>query len=110
MSRPRSVVVVALGLTTKSARMGGTVPAPPRDKVGPGRRVRWTSTRKDRPVSLPAGAETVPESTPATLRWAVRLLFLEGAGLAVLTLQSVYLDVTAEATTAEGALSFTGFL
>jgi hypothetical protein len=53
---------------------------------------------------------TAPEHAPATLRWAVRLLFLEGTGLALLTLVIVYLDVTAEWTAASIALSSTGYL
>ena len=53
---------------------------------------------------------TAPEQAPATLRWAVRLLFVEGAGLALLTLLFVYFDVTAEWTAAEVALSSTGYL
>lgn len=56
------------------------------------------------------GGTTAPERAPATLRWAVRLLFLEGAGLALLTLLFVYYDVTGEWTAAEIALSTTGYL
>jgi hypothetical protein len=52
----------------------------------------------------------VPERAPATLRWAVRLLLLEGAGLAALTLLFVYLDLTAEWTAVDMALSSTGYL
>ncbi|MDG6104820.1 hypothetical protein Daura_05285 [Dactylosporangium aurantiacum] len=51
-----------------------------------------------------------PEQAPATLRWAVRLLFVEGAGLALLTLLFVYFDLTSEWTAAEIALSTTGYL
>jgi hypothetical protein len=51
-----------------------------------------------------------PEEASATLRWAVRLLFLEGVGLALLTLVVVYLDITAEWTAASIALSSTGYL
>jgi len=61
-------------------------------------------------MSGTAAAETVPEGAPATLRWAVRLLLLEGAGLAALTLFLAYLDVTSDWTAAEMALSFTGYL
>ncbi|MET7421797.1 hypothetical protein [Dactylosporangium sp. NPDC005555] len=50
------------------------------------------------------------EREPATLRWAVRLLFAEGVGLALLTLVIVYLDVTSETTFLSVALSFTGYL
>ncbi len=50
------------------------------------------------------------QEVPATLRWAVRLLFLEGAGLAVLTLLFVYFDLTHEWTAASVALSATGYL
>ncbi|WP_432835431.1 hypothetical protein [Dactylosporangium sp. CA-092794] len=50
------------------------------------------------------------EQTPSTLRWAVRLLLLEGAGLAALTLWFVYQDLTASWTAAEMALSSTGYL
>ncbi|GAA0718998.1 hypothetical protein Drose_05290 [Dactylosporangium roseum] len=57
-----------------------------------------------------AGTDTVPDRAPATLRWAVRLLLLEGAGLAVLTLVLLYQDFTAEYTAIEMALSFTGYL
>jgi hypothetical protein len=72
--------------------------------------VRSTSTRKDTQVSGTAAAGTAPERTPATLRWAVRLLLLEGAGLAALTLLLVYLDVTSSWTAAQMALSLTGYL
>lgn len=50
------------------------------------------------------------EEAPATLRWAVRLLFVEGIGLALLTLVIVYLDVTSKTTFLSAALSFTGYL
>ncbi|WP_238016854.1 hypothetical protein KZZ52_05695 [Dactylosporangium sp. AC04546] len=50
------------------------------------------------------------EQTPATLRWAVRLLLLEGAGLAALTLLFVYWDVTADFAALEMALSSTGYV
>jgi hypothetical protein len=58
----------------------------------------------------PAAAGAVPERPPATLRWAVRLLLLEGAGFAALTVLFVYFDVTSEWTAAEMALSSTGYL
>lgn len=61
-------------------------------------------------MSGTAATETAPERTPATLRWAVRLLLLEGAGLAALTLFFVYLDLTASWTAAKMALSSTGYL
>jgi len=35
---------------------------------------------------------------PATLAWAVRLIFLEAAGLAALTAYLIYLDLTADET------------
>jgi hypothetical protein len=40
-------------------------------------------------------ADHVP---PATLAWAVRLIFLEAAGLAALTAYLIYLDLTADET------------
>jgi hypothetical protein len=48
--------------------------------------------------------------TPATLRWAVRLLFVEAAALVVLTVFLVYLDVTARMTAVQAALSITGYV
>ena len=56
-----------------------------------------------------AGVDGSPSSLSA-LRWAVRLLLLEGAGFAALTLLFVYLDVTSKRTAAEMALSSTGYL
>lgn len=53
---------------------------------------------------------TAPERSPATLRWAVRLLLVEGAGLAALTLLFVYFDLTQKWVTAGGALSSTVYL
>jgi hypothetical protein len=44
-----------------------------------------------------------------TLQWAVRLLVLQAAALAVLTVILVYLNVTAQWTTAQMALSTTGY-
>jgi hypothetical protein len=64
-------------------------------------------SRKDTQVSGTAAADTAPERTPATLRWAVRLLLVEGAGLAVVTLWLVYLDLTADAASVPGAVSVT---
>ncbi|MEV8514035.1 hypothetical protein [Dactylosporangium sp. NPDC051484] len=61
-------------------------------------------------MSGTAAADTAPERSPATLRWAVRLLLLEGAGLAALTLLLVYLDLTSTWTAAKMALSFTAYL
>jgi hypothetical protein len=49
-------------------------------------------------------------SVPATLRWAVRLLIFEGAGLALVTLWLVYLDVTADAADRRAALGVTAYL
>ncbi|WP_433056761.1 hypothetical protein [Dactylosporangium sp. CS-033363] len=57
-----------------------------------------------------SGAETVPDRTPATLRWAVRLLLVEGAGLLLVTLWLVYLDLTADAASAPGAVAVTVYL
>ena len=45
-----------------------------------------------------------------TLQWAVRLLFLQAAGLAVVTALLVYLNLTAKWTTAQMALSTTGYV
>ena len=45
-----------------------------------------------------------------TLQWAVRLLFLQAAGLAVVTALLVYLNLTAKATTMQMALSITGYV
>ncbi|WP_433613814.1 hypothetical protein ACQP2P_05305 [Dactylosporangium sp. CA-139114] len=52
----------------------------------------------------------VPGRTPATLRWAVRLLLVEGAGLAAVTLWLVYLDLTSDAASVPGAVSVTVYL
>jgi hypothetical protein len=63
------------------------------------------------PVNKPAPAtEDNTDGSTATLRWAVRLLLVQAAGLAVVTLLLVYLDVTAKWTAAEMALSTTGYL
>jgi hypothetical protein len=51
----------------------------------------------------------VAEPTPATLTWAVRLLFAQVVGLFAVTVFLVYLDATAHATAAESAASITGF-
>ncbi|GAA3294755.1 hypothetical protein GCM10020218_074390 [Dactylosporangium vinaceum] len=51
-----------------------------------------------------------PERTPATLRWAVRLLLVEGAGLAAVTLWLIYLDLTSDAASVPGAVSVTVYL
>jgi peptidoglycan/LPS O-acetylase OafA/YrhL len=51
----------------------------------------------------------VAEPTPATLTWAVRLLFAQVIGLFAVTVFLVYLDATAHATAAESAASITGF-
>ncbi|HTJ32438.1 MAG TPA: hypothetical protein VL738_04355 [Dactylosporangium sp.] len=67
-------------------------------------------SRKDAQVSGTAAAETAPDQTPATLRWAVRLLLFEGAGLALLTLWLGYLDVTADASDARAAFGVTAYL
>ncbi|MER7006999.1 hypothetical protein ABT297_28720 [Dactylosporangium sp. NPDC000555] len=61
-------------------------------------------------MSGTAATDTAPERSPATLRWAVRLLLLEGAGLTALTLLLVYLDLTSTWTAARMALSFTVYL
>jgi len=44
---------------------------------------------------------------PATLAWAVRLIFLEAAGLAALTAYLIYLDLTAEETSVVVAVALT---
>lgn len=55
--------------------------------------------------------DPAPHTTPAvTLRWAVRLILAEAVALAVLTLFLVYLDLTADWTAAQMALSITGYL
>ncbi|MFI5906822.1 hypothetical protein [Dactylosporangium sp. NPDC051541] len=51
-----------------------------------------------------------PEQTPATLRWAVRLLLVEGAALAAVTLWLIYLDLTSDAASVQGAVSVTVYL
>jgi hypothetical protein len=51
---------------------------------------------------------TAPDTgVPATLAWAVRLLFLEAAGLAALTAYLIYLDLTAEQTSVAVAIALT---
>jgi hypothetical protein len=51
---------------------------------------------------------TAPDTgVPATLAWAVRLLFLEAAGLAALTAYLIYLDLTAERTSVAVAIALT---
>ena len=49
-------------------------------------------------------------SAPATLRWAVRLLLFEGAGLALVTLWILYFDLTAKASDTGAAWGVTGYL
>ncbi|WP_432986060.1 hypothetical protein [Dactylosporangium sp. CA-233914] len=61
-------------------------------------------------VNGTAAASTVPERAPATLRWAVRLLLVEGAGLLLVTLWLVYLDLTSDAASVPGAVSVTVYL
>src|SRR3954454_4028383 len=78
-SRLRSLVVVALGLTTSNARMGGTVPGGGLGHCRYGAAV--------------TGGNSVVDK-PATLLWAVRLLYLEAVGLAGLTAYLVVLDLT----------------
>jgi hypothetical protein len=74
--------------------------------------VTWTSTRKDAQVSGmgKVAPDAAPERAPATLRWAVRLLLLEGAGLTALTLLFVYFALTSGWTAAGMALSVIGYL
>lgn len=50
------------------------------------------------------------EDRPTTLKVAVWLLLLQATALALLTLYLIYLDVTADATTVQGALSTTVFV
>ena len=51
---------------------------------------------------------TAPDTgVPATLAWAVRLLFLEAAGLAALTAYLIYLDLTADETSVVVAIALT---
>jgi hypothetical protein len=51
---------------------------------------------------------TAPDTgVPATLAWAVRLLFVEAAGLAALTAYLIYLDLTAEQTSVAVAIALT---
>ena len=45
--------------------------------------------------------------TPATLAWAVRLLFVEAAGLTVLTAWLIYLDLTTDAESIPVAVALT---
>ena len=51
---------------------------------------------------------TAPDAAaPSTLVWAVRLLFLEAAGLAALTAYLIYLDLTADAESVPVAVALT---
>jgi hypothetical protein len=51
---------------------------------------------------------TAPETAiPATLAWAVRLLFAQAAGLVLLTAYLVYLDLTADETSVAVAIALT---
>jgi len=51
---------------------------------------------------------TAPDAAaPSTLVWAVRLLFLEAAGLAALTAFLIYLDLTADAESVPVAVALT---
>jgi hypothetical protein len=49
-------------------------------------------------------------NAPATLRWAVRLLFFEGSCLALVTIGTVYLAAAGKAEDARGAWGVTTFL
>ena len=96
-SRLRSVVVVALGLTTSNARMAGTVPVR-RRRYSPGMVAGGNSQ---------GGA--VDETLPGTLRAAVLLIAAEAAAVGVVAAFLVYEDLTASATSLAGALFVTGF-
>ena len=56
-----------------------------------------------------ARASDTPLPSDATLRWAVRLVLVQAAALAGLTVLLAYADVTAHVTTARMALSVTGY-
>jgi hypothetical protein len=51
-----------------------------------------------------------PTPSPTTLRWAVRLLLVQAAALAVLTLLLVYLGLAGDYTAARMALSLPGYV
>jgi hypothetical protein len=48
-----------------------------------------------------------PDSSPATLAWAVRLLYVEAAGMVVLSAYLVYLDLTARTESVSVAVALT---
>jgi hypothetical protein len=50
-----------------------------------------------------------PRVAPATLNWAVRLLWLETAGLVALTAYLIYLDLTADVESVPVAIALTVF-
>lgn len=53
---------------------------------------------------------TTPVTLPATLRWAVRLLWVEVAAVATAVLYLLYQDLTGTATDLADALALTGFV
>lgn len=53
---------------------------------------------------------TTPVTLPATLRWAVRLLWVEVAAVATAVLYLLYQDLTGTATDLTDALALTGFV
>ncbi len=61
------------------------------------------------PASPDSAVDTSGARSPATLRWAVRLLSAEAAALAVVTAYLVYQDLTATATSLTVAIALTVF-
>jgi len=57
-----------------------------------------------------AGVSSTSVTLPATLRWAVRLLWVEVAGVAAAVLFLLYQDLTGTATDLADALALTGFV
>ena len=63
----------------------------------------------ERPASPDSAVDTPGAQSPATLRWAVRLLSAEAAALAVVTAYLIYQDLTATATSLTVAIALTVF-
>jgi hypothetical protein len=67
------------------------------------------ASQPEGPASPDSTVDAPRPQAPATLRWAVRLLYLEAGALAVVTAYLVYQDLTATATSLTVAIALTVF-
>lgn len=82
--------------------MAGSVPGGDRGWGGYG--------AKSRPGDRVAGVSSTPVVLPATLRWAVRLLWVEVAAVAAAVVLLLYQDLVGTAADLANALALTGFV